>query len=261
MSADMRGGFQMEQSPHSSGDLKYSQTTNRGLHTSTTYRKLYTMCISMIERWWPPQTSGSARERISTISLQANSFSIKKVHAEQTEKIQKLETENKQKDSKLKKQERALSFVIPSSTLRIKLSQINSKICKGQETYIDPFCVGLYKCRDRFDWVAETGFIGCFLCIMKGEWDDKLEWPFRYKLEVTLVNQETGGLDFSVYVNSSDVINRDLQTCPSAFDKPVHNSTNSIGIPCFKAITSLYKSKYNRNDSIILLFKVGQMEI
>ena len=80
-------------------------------------------------------------------------------------------------------------------------------------------------------------------------------------MEVILVNQETGGLDFSVSVNSSVVINRDLQTCPSAFDKPVHNSTNSIGIPCFKAITSLYKSKYNRNDSIILLFKVEQMEI
>ena len=188
-------------------------------------------------------------------------ISTKRTHAEQTEKIQKLETENKLKYSKLKKLERALSFVIPSCTLRIKLIQINSKISNGQETYSDPFYVGLYKCRARFDWVAETGFMSCFLCIMKGEWDDKLEWPFRCKLEVTLVNQETGGLDFSVSVNSSDVINRDLQTCPSAFDKPVHNTTNSIGIPCFKPITSLYKSKYNRNDSIILLFKVEQMEI
>ena len=135
-------------------------------------------------------------------------ISTKRAHAEQTGKIQKLETENKQKYSKLKKLERALSFVIPSCTLRIKLSQINSKISKGQETYIDPFYVGLYKCRARFDWVTETGFMRCFLCIMKGEWGDQLVWPFRFKLEVTLVNQETGGLDFSVSVNSSDLIKR-----------------------------------------------------
>ena len=113
-------------------------------------------------------------------------ISTKRAHAVQTENIQKLETENKQKYSKLKKLERALSFVIPSSTLLIKLSQITSLISKEQETYLDPFYVGLYKCRARFDWVAETGFMGCFLCIMKGEWDDKLVWTFRCKLKVTL---------------------------------------------------------------------------
>ena len=188
-------------------------------------------------------------------------ISTKKAHAEQTGKIQKLETENIQKYSKLKKLERDLSFIKSSCTLRIKLSQINSKISKGQETYIDPFYPGLYKCRARFDWVAETGFMGCFLCIMKGEWDDKLVWPFRFKLEVTLVSQETGGVDFSVSVNSSDLIKIGLQNCPSALYKPVPNTTQSLGIPCFKAITSLYKSKYNRNDSITLLFKVEQMEI
>ena len=188
-------------------------------------------------------------------------ISTKKAHAEQIEKIQKLETENKQKYSKLKKLERALSFVIPSCTLRIKLSQINSKISKGLDTYLDPFYVGLYKCRVRFDWGAETGFMGCFLCIMKGEWDDKLVWPFRFKMEVNLVNQETGGVDFSVSVTSTGVIKGGLQNCPTALDKPVHNSTQSFGIPSFKAITSLYKSKYNRDDSITLLIKVEQMEI
>ena len=96
---------------------------------------------------------------------------------------------------------------------------------------------------------------------MKGEWDDKLVWPFRFKMEVTLVNQETGGLDFSVSVNSNDLIKRGLPNCPSAFDKPVHNSKNSFRISCFKAITSLYKRKYNRNDSITLLIKVEQIEI
>ena len=188
-------------------------------------------------------------------------ISTKKAHAEQTEKIQKLETENKQKYSKLKKLERALSFVIPSCTLRIKLNQINSLISKGQETYLDPFYVGLYKCRARFDWGAETGYMGCYLSIMKGEWDDKLVWPFRFTMEVTLVNQETGGLDFSDSVTSSDLIRRGMQNCPTALDKPVHNTTQFLGIPSFKAITSLSKSKYNRDDSITLLIKVEQMEI
>ena len=173
-------------------------------------------------------------------------ISTKKTQAEQTEKIQKLETENKQKDLKLNKLKRAVSFVIPSFIGRFVLNQINSKISKGETTYTDPFYVGLYRCRTRIDLGVKTGFMSCFLCIMKGEWDDKLVWPVRFKLQIALLNRESGRSNVNDSVNSSDITREDLQS-------------KSFGFPTFKPIASLLKNKYNRNDCIGLTVIVDKL--
>ena len=65
--------------------------------------------------------------------------------------------------------------------LEWKIKGVKQKIYKKEDTYSDPFYVGPYKCQGRIVWdYNNTGKVGCFIRIMKGEFDDKLKWPFIY---------------------------------------------------------------------------------
>ena len=71
-----------------------------------------------------------------------------------------------------------------------KIKGVKQKIKKKEDTYSDPFYVGLYKCQGNIEWdYNNTGKVGCFICIMKGEFDDKLNWPFIFRYKFVLFNQ------------------------------------------------------------------------
>ena len=82
-------------------------------------------------------------------------------------------------------------------------------INQRKEVYSDPFYVGYYKCQGSINWMLKDGnyFMGCFLAILKGEWDDNLKWPFLYNLKITLVSQVPG---VSAHSRSLQVRDSDL---------------------------------------------------
>ena len=90
----------------------------------------------------------------------------------------------------LEKQNRELKETISTGGLEWKITGVKQKIEKKEDIYTDPFYVGLYKCQGNIYWDSNnTGKVGCFICIMKGEFDDKLKWPFIYRYKFVLLNQ------------------------------------------------------------------------
>ena len=148
-----------------------------------------------------------------------NCISTKRAHAEQTEKIQKFETENKQNYFKLKKLRPLISSLKPFREFVWKISEMNLVINQRKEVYSDPFYVGYYKCQGFINWMLKDGkyFMGCFLAILKGEWDDNLKWPFVHNLKITLVSQVPG---VSAHSRSLQVRDSDLSEFAVCFEKP-----------------------------------------
>ena len=182
-------------------------------------------------------------------------ISTKKAHAEQTVKIQKLETENKQKDLKLKQLRPLISSLKPFKEFVWKISEMNSVIYLRKEVYSDPFYVGYYKCLGFINWMVIDGtyFMGCYLSILKGEWDDNLKWPFLYNLKITLVSQVPG---VSAYTCSIQVEDAHFQKTPNCFKKPTGIMGDWYGFREFRTLEDMQNAPFNVNNSITLVFVV-----
>ena len=70
---------------------------------------------------------------------------------------------------------------------------VKQKILNREVTYSDPFYVGLYKCQVKVVWdYYNTKKVGCFICVVKGDFDDKLNWPFIYTDSNLFLSVKTG---------------------------------------------------------------------
>ena len=182
-------------------------------------------------------------------------ISTKKAHAEQIEKIQKLETENIQNDLKLKKLRPLISSLKPFREFVWKISEMNLVINQRKEVYSDPFYVGYCKCQGSINWMLKDGkyFMGCFLAILKGEWDDNLKWPFLYNLKITLVSQVPG---VSAHSRSLQVRDSDLSEFAVCFEKPTEIMVDWYGFREFRTLEDIQNVHLNVNNSITLVFVV-----
>jgi len=72
-----------------------------------------------------------------------------------------------------------------------------------------------------------------FICIMRGEFDNILQWPFRHGVKLELMNQETGLAHVSRTVESKE--------CPtsSSWVKPVSERNISMGYLQFIKLSEL----------------------
>ena len=61
------------------------------------------------------------------------------------------------------------------------ISGVKNKISQKESTFSDPFYVGLYKFQGCIKCDEIKDYVTIFLNIMKGEWDDALRWPIKYK--------------------------------------------------------------------------------
>ena len=52
---------------------------------------------------------------------------------------------------------------------------------------------------------------------MKGEFDDKLKWPFIYRCRFVLLNQDRNENN---HILSNEITKDDLQTLPQCLEKP-----------------------------------------
>ena len=147
-----------------------------------------------------------------------------------------------------------LQSQIPIGTLEWNVKGVRQKILNKEVTFSDPFYVGLYKCRGSLEWNCNnTGNVGVFIHIMKGEFDDKLHWPIRYKFIFVLINQINKENNL---VKSEKVTNNDLERLPNCFRKPTGFRNAGFGHTYFISNTDIFEEKYSIQDYIDLHISV-----
>ena len=182
---------------------------------------------------------------------------------EANNKINRLEKSSVDKDLEIlsaKKDIKELIQIIStlaSGQLEWKIKGVQQKIEKKEDTYSDPFYVGLYKCQGNIYWdYNNTGKVGCFIRIVKGEFDDKLKWPFIYRRKFVLFNQNRKEDN---HIWSNEITKETLRKFPDSFQKPTEIRNSGIGTPSFISNTEILTEKYCKEDSISLHITVEQL--
>ena len=150
---------------------------------------------------------------------------------------------------KLEKENEMFRELIPRGSLEWKISGIKDKISKNAHLFSDPFYVGLYKFQGKVEWNCSENNVGLFFCIMKGEWDDTLKWPTRYKYYMALINQLDAEESFE---KNLEITEGHLKKYPEEFSKPNTEKKFGFGKPNFISHSDLFQKKYSKDDSITL---------
>ena len=104
-----------------------------------------------------------------------------------------------------------------------------------------------YTARLRVTLGAEDSiFVSCYICLVKGEYDTHLGWPFKGTFTITLLNHSETGRDYSKQVVTDNA------------PQPTEAMETVIGyrefIPLAELMANTHDRKYLKDDS--LLFKV-----
>ena len=183
--------------------------------------------------------------------LKTLSIEMKQKQTESNDKIQFLQKQNALLTEALS------STLVSTGQLNWKITGVKQKIENKEDTYTDPFYVGLYKCQGSIVWDSNnTGKVGCGICIMKGEFDDKLKWPFIYRCKFVLFNQNRNEDN---HVWSDEITKETLQKYPQCFQKPTEIRNRGHGAVSFISNTDILTEKYCKDDSISLHITVEQL--
>ena len=109
-------------------------------------------------------------------------------------------------------------------------------------------CLRVYLCGDG---IGKGTHISLFVVIMKGEFDDILEWPFSLPITLKLLNRIEGE-------NVSFYLRPDPGS--SSFQKPVSCMNVAFGCPKFADIFSVLNA-FVHNDSISFYTEVGSASL
>ena len=140
---------------------------------------------------------------------------------------------------------------LPTGRLEWNVKVVTQKIQNKEETYSDPFYVGLYKCQCRITWdYISTGKVAVRIVVMKGDFDEKLHWPIRYRDTFLLINQMNNQNNL---VNSAEVTKECSDKYPECFMRPTgYRNTDGFGCSSFISNTGILEKKYCKQDSITL---------
>ena len=143
--------------------------------------------------------------------------------AKSNEKIEILERQMSDKDERIQTLSEILfsyfQSQFPTGKLEWNVKEVKQKIRTKEETYSNPFYVGLYKCQCRILWdYNNTGMFAVTIRIMKGDFDEKLHWPIRYRFTFVLVNQINSHNNL---VKSDKVTKEELEKYPECSKRPV----------------------------------------
>ena len=151
----------------------------------------------------------------------------------------------------------ALSPTLASGQLNWKITGVKQKIEKKEYSYSDPFYVGLYKCQVCIIWdCSNSGRVGCYIYIVKGEFDYKLKWPFIFRYKFVLSNQNRNEDN---HIWSDEITKDDLQKYPQCFQRPTDIRNSSFGTGILISHTGILREKYCKDDSIFLHITVEQL--
>ena len=93
------------------------------------------------------------------------------------------------------------------------------------------------------DGIGKNSHMSLFFVVMKGEFDDILQWPFAHKVTFKLINQ-TGGRDII------DTFQPDPMS--SSFRKPKSDMNIASGCPHFVSHTELKSGDFIKDDAIFI---------
>ena len=134
-----------------------------------------------------------------------------------------------------------------------KQRQEDVKSQKSSSIYSPPF----YTCRYGYkmclrlypygDGSGKGTHLSLFIVIMRGEYDDILEWPYRHKVTFQLLNLK-GGKDII------DAFRADPES--SSFKKPVSDMNVATGCPHFAQLDTLQSQGLVANDTVYIRAKV-----
>ena len=160
-------------------------------------------------------------------------------------------------EKQIKELKETIPTLVSTGGLEWKIKGVKQKIEKEEETYSDPFYVGLYKCQGNIYWDHNnTGEVGCFIRIMKGEFDDKLKWPFIFRNKFVLLNQNRNEDN---HIWSHEVTKEFLKKYPECFQKPTEIRNTGYGDASFISNTDILTEKYCKEGSISLHIAVEQL--
>ena len=189
----------------------------------------------------------TANEKIAVQELQ---------FTESLKRIVILEEQNSDKDLQIASLTKTLFTYtqLPTGILEWKVEGVKQKIHNKESTYSDPFYVGLYKCQGSITWDrGSTGKVSVFIYIMKGDFDDKLHWPIRYKRTFVLINQIDSKDNL---VKSYEIAKENSEKYPDSFNRPTGIRNKGYGLGSFITNTSILEEKYCKQDSITLHISV-----
>ena len=170
-----------------------------------------------------------------------------------TRRIVILEEQNSNKDLQIASLITSIYPQLPKGKLEWKVEGIKQKIQNNEDIYSDPFYVGLYKYQSSVDWdYNNTGNVFVRIHIMKGDFDDKLHWPIRYKCTIILTNQinSKDNLD-----ESYEITKELLEKFPQCLKRPTEIRNEGLGLS-FISNTDILEEKYCKQDSITLHISV-----
>ena len=164
-----------------------------------------------------------------------------------------MEEQNSAKDLQIASLITSIYPQLRTGSLEWKVEGVKQKIQNREETYSDPFYVGLYKCQIRVCWdYYSTGDVWVFIHIIKGDFDDKLHWPIRYKCTIILTNQINNKDNL---VTSDEITKYWLQGYHEYFKRPTGMRNEGFGLVLISN-TALLEEKYCKQDSITLHISV-----
>ena len=105
-------------------------------------------------------------------------------------------------------------------------------------------CLRLYPFGDG---AGRGTHLSLFIVVMKGDFDEILEWPFKHKVTFQLLNQ-SGGKDIV------DAFRADPQS--SSFRKPISDMNIATGCPKFAPLDDLHKQGFVSGDLLFVRAKV-----
>ena len=112
------------------------------------------------------------------------------------------------------------------------------------------------RCYLNGDGSGKGTHVSVFFVMMKSEHDDLLPWPFKQKVTISLLNQDTPS-DNSSHITQSFM--PDAKS--SSFQKPTKDMNIASGFPKFAPKSVLNDKKYSNNDTIYFKVKVDLSEI
>ena len=89
--------------------------------------------------------------------------------------------------------------------------------------------------------------LSLFIVIMRGEYDDILEWPYRHEVTFQLLNLK-GEKDITISFRADPE--------SSSFKKPVSDMNVATGCPCFAQLDTLQSQGFIANDTMYIRAKV-----
>ena len=189
-------------------------------------------------------------------NMQSKVVKLKEKNARFEKKMVKKENKKLRKiDLKIQSIISTLSRVELRGNLEWKISGVRDKISQKENTYSDPFYVGLYKFQGRVDWNEKDNHIGLFIFIMKGKSDELLKWPIKYLYSIVLINQQLDANND--HRREFEIKDNILEEEPTCFEKPKSfRNDKGYGFPQYMSQADIIKEKYCKDDSIELNISV-----